>query len=139
MEEQVETRNQDIKNIVSDMDAPQFYSPRAIWGFSIFFTVIFGAVLLVSNLADRRARWIVIGFGVLYTALLIAIMNQLPRPNTGLAIALNGGGGYILTRIFWNKYIGSETKFRTKPIWKPLIISILIVTPFILAAIYGDQ
>src|SRR5688572_4172085 len=34
------------KNLVNDLGAPQFYSQRAIWGFSAFFTVIFGAVLL---------------------------------------------------------------------------------------------
>ena len=59
MQENVKTQNQEskpvktnswTKNIVTDLDAPQFYSPRAIWGFSVFFTVIFGAVLLTSNL-----------------------------------------------------------------------------------------
>lgn len=124
------------KNIVTDVDSPQFYSPRAIWGFSVFFTVIFGAVLLSSNLTEKKAKGLVMGFGILYTALAIIIMNLLPQPNTGLAIGLNGGGAFILTKLFWDKYVGRETKFRAKAIWKPLVISILITIPFLLALIY---
>jgi len=125
------------KNVVTDQEAPQFYSPRAIWGFSVFFTVIFGAVLLALNLTDRKAKWIVIGVGVLYTAAAIFIINLLPQPNTGITIGLNTGGALLLTNLFWDKYVGKETKFRTKQIWKPLIISILISIPFLLALIYG--
>jgi hypothetical protein len=64
-------------------------------------------------------------------------MNLLPQPNSGLTIGLNAGGALILTKLFWDKYVGKETKFRTKPIWKPLVISILITIPFVLALIYG--
>lgn len=146
MQENVEAQKQEskpvktnswTKNIVADLDAPPFYSPRAVWGFSVFFTVIFGAVLLASNLIDKKAKWIVIGFGIIYTTAVIIIMNLLPQPNTGLTIGLNGGGALILTQLFWNKYVGKETKFRTKPIWRPLIISIIITIPFLLAIIYG--
>lgn len=146
MQENVETQklkskpaktNSWTKNIVSDLKAPSFYSPRTVWGFSVFFSVIFGAVLLASNLPDRKAKWIVISFGILYTTTVGVIMNLLPQPNTGLILALNGAGALILTKLFWDKYVGKETKFRTKPIWKPLIISIIITTPFLFAIIYG--
>jgi hypothetical protein len=145
MLENVETRelenrpNKNVwtKNIVKDPDAPELYSPRAIWGFSIFFTVIFGAVLLFVNLKNKKAKWVVIGFGLLYTSLVIIIMNFIPQPNAGLSVGLNGGGGLLLTNLFWDKYVGRETKFRAKPIWKPLIISILITIPFALAFIYS--
>ncbi|MBI3220035.1 MAG: hypothetical protein HYZ44_11015 [Bacteroidetes bacterium] len=144
MPENVDTQNQEskpvktnawTKNIVNDLDAPLFYSPRAIWGFSVFFTVIFGAVLLASNLTDKKAKWMVIGFGILYSAFAIVVMDLLRQPSRGLAIGLNGGGALILTNIFWSKYVGMETKFRTKPIWKPLIISMLIAIPYILVLI----
>jgi drug/metabolite transporter superfamily protein YnfA len=123
------------KNVVTDQDAPQLYSPRAIWGFSVFFTVIFGAVLLAINLTDRKSKLIVIGFGALYTTIAILILNLLPKANTGITIGLNMGGALLLTSLFWDKYVGAETKFRTKQIWKPLIISILIAIPFLLAII----
>jgi len=124
------------KNIVTDLDAPQYYTQRAIWGFSIFFTVIFGAVLLSSNLTNKRNKWTVVGFGILYTAAVVFLLNMVPR-NTSLTLLLNAGGAYILTSLFWNKYVGRDTKFRVKPIWKPLVISIIITIPFLLAIIYG--
>jgi hypothetical protein len=123
------------KNIVTDPNAPLLYSKRAIWGFSVFFTVIFGAVLLASNI-DSKRKWIVLAFGIGYTAISILILNQIPR-NTSLTLLINTAGGLGLTTTFWDKYVGKETKFRAKPIWKPLIISILISIPFVLATIYG--
>ena len=124
------------KNIVTDPNAPQYYSLRAIWGFSVFFTVIFGAVLLAANLTDKKAKWTVIGFGILYTTLAIVILNMVPLTNTGLTFGINAIGALILTQVFWKKHLG-ETKFRTKPIWKPLIISIIIMIPFLLAIFYS--
>lgn len=127
------------KNIVEDVHAPELYSPRAVWGFSVFFSVIFGAVLLASNITDKKAKWMMIGFGILYTAVVIVIVNLIPQTNSGIVIGLNAGGALILTKLFWDKYVGAETKFRTKPIWKPLIISILITIPFLFAIIYGQD
>ena len=74
------------KHIVIDSDDPAYFSHRAIWGFSLFFTVIFGAVLLASILKENnKARFIVIGFGILYTALSVVILAQISR-NTSLTI-----------------------------------------------------
>ncbi|WP_017732109.1 hypothetical protein [Nafulsella turpanensis] len=105
-------------------------------GFSTFFTVIFGAVLLATNIGDRKAKWVVIGFGILYTALAIIVINQLPQ-SSAITLAINAAGAVMLTEFFWKKYVGNKTRFRRKPIWKPLIISVLITIPFILAMIYG--
>jgi drug/metabolite transporter superfamily protein YnfA len=105
--------------------------------FSVFFTVIVGAVLLASNLSGSKGKWVVIGFGILYTSAMMLVLNLIPHPNSGLTLALNGGGALVLTNLFWNKFVGKERLFRTKPIWKPLIISVIISIPFILAIIYG--
>jgi hypothetical protein len=127
------------KNVVTDESAPAYYSHRAIWAFSTIFTVIFGAVLLSSNLKDKGdARWTVLGFGILYTGLAIFLLSFIPTI-TALTIGVNGIGAWIMTQFFWNKYIGAETKYRTQPIWKPLVISIIITIPFLLAIIYGAQ
>ena len=127
------------KNVVTDPSAPEFYSHRAIWMFSTIFSVIFGAALLSSNLKDKRkVRWTVWGFGIVYTGLTIFLLSFIPR-STGLTVGVNGLGAWIMTQIFWNKYLGVETKYRTKAIWKPLIISIIITIPLLLAIIYGGQ
>lgn len=126
------------RNIVTDENAPLLYSQGAIRGFSILFTVVFGAALLASNLNDRKKKWAVIGFGVVYTTIAIIILNQIPR-STAWTLGLNAGGGFGLTAIFWDRYIGKDTKYRAKPIWKPLIISIIITALFLIALIYGDN
>jgi len=130
--------NDETENIVDDtnIDAPVFYTQKAIWIFSTVFTVIFGAILLMSNLKDKKSKWIVFSFGVLYTAIAILILSQFPR-NTSMTFMVNALGSIILTQLFWNKYIGTDIKYRKKKIWKPLIISIMIMIPFIFAAIYN--
>lgn len=126
------------KNKVTDKSALEFYTQKAIWGFSIFFSVICGAVLLASNTDNRKAKWTVIGFGILYTIVAIFLLNFLPR-NAGLTLAVNGGGSYLLTLLFWDKYLGKDTRYRERSIWKPLIICLLIFIPLIALIIYGGQ
>jgi hypothetical protein len=124
-------------NVVTDLDAPALYSHRAIFTFSTIFTVVFGAVLLFSNTKDKgNARWAVLLFGILYSGLGIVLLSLLPSKNSVLTFSINGLGAWIMMQLFWNKFIGAETKYRTKPIWKPLIISVLITIPFLLAIIY---
>jgi len=123
-------------NVVTDPSAPLLYSKAAIRGFCIVFTTLFGAVLLSSNITDTKKKWIVVGFGIIYTALTALIVNLIST-NTFWVLLLNTAGGLGLTTTFWDKYVGNETKYRAKPIWKPLIISVVITIPFLLALIYG--
>jgi hypothetical protein len=120
---------------VTDPDAPLLYSKRAIRAFSILFSTIFGAVLVASNITDTGRKWTVIGFGIVLTALSIVVANLVDQASAVTLLNIAGGLGLIST--FWDRYIGKETKYRAKPIWKPLIISLIIIIPFILAAIYG--
>ncbi len=131
--------NQWKKNVVIDENAPAYYSERAIYIFSVLFIVIFGAALLSINCRNTNTKkgvWEVLAFGVVYTALQLWILSMIPR-NTGLTLVFSIGGALLLNHFFWKKYIGSDTKYRTKPIWKPLIIGVVIFTPLLLAAIYG--
>ncbi len=64
--------NQWKKNVVTDENAPEYYSERAIYMFSAFFSVIFGSVLLALNCRqtdEKKGVWEVIAFGVVYTGL----------------------------------------------------------------------
>lgn len=124
------------KNVVTDPNAPLLYSKGAIRAFSILFSTIFGAVLLSFNTNDTKSKWIVIGSGIIYTTLTIIIVNFIPS-NTIWVFLLNTAGGMGLTSNFWDKYVGKEVKYRAKPIWKPLLISIAVTIPFLLALIYG--
>lgn len=121
------------KNIVDDPAAPLLYSPQVVFVFSVVFTVIFGAVLLSMNLKDRTARFIVIVYGVVYSVVAGIVLYNLPISNTGITIAVNGVGALLLVPYFWDKYVGADTKFRTRSFWPPLIISFILVALIICA------
>lgn len=40
--------------IPEEMTYPEIYSSKAIWGFTIFFSSIFGGILLMQNLREYR-------------------------------------------------------------------------------------
>ncbi|MGN6568991.1 MAG: hypothetical protein ACTHJ0_13610 [Flavipsychrobacter sp.] len=52
------------KNETDDSTAPRFYSPLAIYLFSIVFSIIPGAILLSMNIKSKRAKWLVNLYGI---------------------------------------------------------------------------
>ncbi|WP_200979158.1 hypothetical protein [Echinicola sp. 20G] len=131
--------NKRKKYITDDPSAPELYTKQAIIFFSVFFSTVFGAFLLMSNLKTvqkRKARFWALTFGVCYTILMILILNQVEK-SSQLGLVFNLTGAVILSETFWNRRIGKELKHRKKKIWKPLIISIIITIPFVLAIVYG--
>lgn len=130
--------NQDLS--VNLADSPRIYSQKAIWGFSVFFSAIFGGVLLMQNLrgiGKKKEANVVLLLSILYTAATIYIVNIPERPQTLLTYLCNMAGALILIQLFHKKHFPNEQNYEKKKIWKPLIISILITIPFVLAMIYG--
>lgn len=123
-------------DLVIDPNAPLLYSKGAIRAFSFIFTTLFGAFLLSDNVIGKKNKFIVIGFGIAYTTISAILLNIIPS-NTFWVLALNAAGGLGLTTTFWDKYVGKDMKYRSKPIWLPLIISIIITIPLFLIAIYS--
>jgi len=132
------------KYIVTDINAPLYYSERVIYIFSILFSVLSGSILLAINIAKTKnkiATFFVLAFGILYTALELWLISSVINTNSrssGLTLFINGIGGLVLDNLFWKKYIGNQTQYRAKPIWIPLIICVVITVLVILASIYGD-
>ena len=121
------------KNVVIDKDAPEFYSEKAIYMFSVIFSIIFGSILMAINLRkteNKKGVFEVLGFGVLFFALQIYLLSMIPR-NTMFTLVFSGVGALILNYFFWRKYIGQDTKYRAKPIWIPLIIGIVLLAGYI--------
>jgi len=139
LEDRAKTDQEDtalLKKNSTNSDGPEYYSNRAVYFFSIFFSVIFGAILLAVNIRENKsARWNVIGFGVLYTVAAVFVISQFEITSVW-SVVINAVGGSILTSYFWNKYLGKSVQYKTKSIWKPLLISILISIPFAAAMIY---
>lgn len=120
------------KNVIKDIDAPEYYSQTAIYAFSIIFSVLFGAVMMAINLKNAGKRWgTPILFGLLFTFGQVNLAQFIPNPSIGVSLIINAVGVTIMYQIFWNKGIGKDTKYRAKPIWIPLIIGIIITVPLI--------
>ena len=117
---------------------PILYSKRAIQGFTIFFSTLFGAVLLMSNLKKMnkpKARVEVLVFGISYTFLSIILLDYLPK-TFFLTILFNLVGYAVLVEYFWNKNLGKELQHQKKQISKPLIISFAILVLLVLLQFY---
>ncbi|WP_245893456.1 SLC5/6 family protein [Polaribacter butkevichii] len=117
-----------------ELELPFLYSKKAIQGFTIFFSTIFGAFLLMQNLKEMnkpKARIQTLTFGIVYTILSAIILNYLPK-TFFITLLFNLIGYVILTEYFWNKHIGKDLAFQKKQIWQPLATSIFIVLALIL-------
>jgi len=120
------------KNVVKDVDAPEYYSQTAIYVFSILFSVLFGAVMMAINLKNAGKRWgWPILFGLIFTLGFIYLSEFIPNRTSGITLIVNALGVIIMYQLFWNKSIGKDTKYRAKPIWIPLIVAIILVIPLV--------
>lgn len=132
------------KNIVTDVNAPMYYSERTINVFSILFSILSGAILLAINISKTKHKNIIpllLAFAVSYVILEIWLFSSVINTNngtSGLTLLMNGLGAFVLDKWFWKKYLGDETKYRAKPIWVPLTICIFISILGILAGIYAQ-
>lgn len=120
--------------LAPDQERPRFYTPGAIFGFSIFFSLIFGAALLAINIrqtGNRKGGWVVIAFSLLYMLVEVVVLWQIKR-SSGMSLAFNLVGALILNYYFWPKYIGTQLDYEPKPIWRALFISILVVLPLLI-------
>lgn len=112
-----------------EQDLPQLYSKRLILSFSILFSTIFAAALLIANLRklgkQAAAAWVLI-FAIGYLVLSAVVMAVFELAPT-LTVIANVIGAAILNEFFWNRYIGSETEFEKKSWIRPAAISVFIV------------
>ncbi|MFZ4928713.1 hypothetical protein [Chryseobacterium sp. Mn2064] len=119
---------------------PKIYSKKAILGFSIFMSTIFGGVLLYQNLIDinkKKEAYTVLGISIAITILTGVIVNIPENPSTSLSYICGLGGGFLLAYYFMPKYFPNEEQYPTKAIWKPLIIAVIIAAIILALIIYG--
>ncbi len=118
------------ESVFEEFELPTLYSKKAIQGFTIFFSPLFGALLLMSNLKavnKFKARFQVLIFAIGYTILSAVILNYLPK-TFFITLIFNLIGYVILVEFFWNSNLGKDVQYTKKQIKKPLIISLLILT-----------
>ncbi len=115
------------ENIVDEIDAPTFYSEKAIFIFSTAFGVLFGSVLLAINLNRlklTKGATAVIFFGIGYSILQFSFLQIFQRNSFAVPLSMAGAG--ILDYFFWRKYIGQTFKYRANPVWVPMVIGVIL-------------
>jgi uncharacterized membrane protein YidH (DUF202 family) len=121
---------------------PKIYSKKAILGFSILMSTLFGGILLYQNLIDikkKKEAYIVLGLSVLITIVTIVIVNIPEEPKSSLAYVCGIGGGSLLTYYFVPTYFPDEEQYPKKQIWKPLIIAVVITAAFVGLMVYAGS
>ena len=125
------------QNVVLDPDASMYYSKTAIYIFSILFSVFFGSFMLAANCKDAgKPRWPVVLFGLLYSLFTLSISEYINLSGAYTYI-IAAFGTLMMYEFFWGRYIGNDSKFRKKPIWKPLIIAAVIFIPLLVLIYHG--
>lgn len=113
-------------NNAKAIDLPEYYSPAAILGFSIFFSVIFGGILMFSNLrkAGKKNESILV-LGVSFIIMMLsAVAAHLYQMNQWVVLLANVTGAIILIEYFWKKHIGNQTEFKRKSLTKAILVSV---------------
>jgi len=108
---------------------PTLYSKSAILGFAIFFSPLFGSILLMLNLKVQnkiKERNNVIIFILSYTLLSYVVLNNYPKM-VFLTLVFNVIGAILLIEYFWNKHLGRDLNYNKKSITKPLLISFMVL------------
>jgi hypothetical protein len=110
------------------------YSKWAILGFSVFFSPVIGAILLMINLraaGHKAAGFMVLVGGICYLFLCEILLN-IPDHAKGLVldkqtqiyvIVFNIIGGGILAEVVFKRYF-KDDNYQTRSIWTPLLIII---------------
>ena len=121
---------------------PKIYSKKAILGFSVFMSSLFGGILLYINLKDLKKDKeanIVLGVSILLTILTYFVMSIPENPKSSLAYLCGFIGGGILSYFFVTKYIPNEESHPKKQIWKPLIIATIITVVYVSLMIFANE
>lgn len=117
---------------------PEWYSPAAILGFSIFFSVIFGGILMYANLRKAGKKTeattaILISLGIMFLSAFIAHTYQM---NQWIVLLANVSGALILIEYFWKKHLGYQTKFKRKSLTRAILISVGVTLVLAVVFIY---
>ncbi len=127
---------------LSGIIKPKIYSKQAIWGFSVFFTPLFGGILLMQNLKEiekRKEANLVLILSLLMTIATITIVAIFNIQSRFTSFFLNFAGAAVLTEYFYKKYFPNEAEYERKKIWKPLIIGAVIIVLFILLLVLAQD
>ena len=138
-EKQTKKEQEEIKlKENSGTELPEYYSPAAILGFSIFFSVIFGGILMFANLrkAGKKNESILV-LGVSFVIMMMsASAAHYYQMNQWVVLLANVSGAVILIEYFWKKHLGYQTKFKRKSLTKAILVSVGVTILLMVGILY---
>lgn len=117
------------RNVVTDDDAPEYFSQQAIFGFSILFSIIFGGGLMALNVHrsnNKTSAFFIVACSIIYSAIEFDLLKD-AGGGILLKLLFNSIGAYGLNYFCWNRFIGRTTLYRAKPVLIPAILGVVIV------------
>lgn len=125
-----------LVNETATVKLPTLYSQTAILAFSIFFSPLFGGILLAMNVGkvNKKGVWQVILFSIVFTAFYVYVASVAPTDNF-FSWLIPFAGALILSEVLWNHFLGKNINYKKRTVAAPLIIGVLI-TIIICAYLY---
>ena len=114
------------RKVVTNIEAPEYFSQQAIFGFSVLFSVIFGGVLVAFNVnraKSKSAAFLIIILSIIYSAIEFDLLKD-AGGGILLKFLFNSVGAYALNYFCWNRFIGKTTVYRARSLLIPIIIGI---------------
>ena len=131
-EKRIKTNEQQLTSVTDRPEEyiiPILYSKRAIRFFSIFFSTLFGGILLSINLYrihKNREILYVMTFSLFYTLGIGVLVTFIPEYTSIIALFMYLLGMILLEEIFWKRMIGNDLKYQKQPVWVALGIGLVI-------------
>lgn len=120
----------------------RFYSKWAIGGLTLLLTPFFGCILFSYNLREigkGRLSPLFIIAGMFWTFAIKKLTVGLIGDNIFQFLFSNISGSLILTYFLWDKFFINYQTYKTKLVWKPLIVFVTICGALLLFQILATR
>ena len=123
---------------VDDPDAPLMYSRLAIYLFTILTSPLFGSIMMAMNLSKTGKNNAVAGvvlFGFGFTIVELYLISGMQHPSGLMPLIFGLIAAYAMDYLFWKPYIGYSAFYRSRSVWPPVIIGLIITALLVLSMI----
>ncbi len=122
---------------------PLLYSQNMVRLSSFFFTTLCGGILMFINLkriGKPKEAGYVLATGIGYLVLWVSIgVITSTRNNSSVSMLSGILGAILIGQFFWDRYIGKNFAYNKRPVWIPLIISLVSLAAILALIFYADS
>ena len=134
----------DIEIFTEDTQPPPLlYSQNMVRLSSFFFTTLCGGILMFINLkriGKPKEAGYVLATGIGYLVLWVSIgVITSTRNNSSVSMLSGILGAILIGQFFWDRYIGKNFAYNKRPVWIPLIISLVSLAAILALIFYADS